>query len=61
MPKETAPLLKEKLNFETGRVTWDELARHFARGVVIRVDAELDLVNVAAAFAEDNKARVAEW
>ncbi len=61
MTEQRDPPVEEKLNVETGRIGWDELARHFARGVVIRVTDELDLVKVAAAVAEDDKARVADW
>jgi len=39
--------LAEKLNLETARLGWDELARHFARGSVIRVAATLWAVVVA--------------
>jgi len=50
-----------QLKNETGKLTWKELERHFARGVVIKVAIELDLVTIAAAFAEDNKAQVEDW
>jgi len=50
-----------QLKNETGKLTWKELERHFARGVVIKVAIELDLVTIAAAFAEDNKTLVEAW
>ena len=53
--------LAQKLNLETARLGWDELARHFARGSVIRVAATLDLVAVATAFATDDSAAVSRW
>lgn len=56
-----ADALRTRLNAETGRLRWAELARHFARGTVIRVDATLDLVEVAARFAEDDRAAVERW
>ncbi len=37
------------LNGQTGQLAWPELERHFARGVVIKVDSDLDLVKVASA------------
>ncbi|MEE9343670.1 MAG: DUF2288 domain-containing protein [Gammaproteobacteria bacterium] len=43
---------------ETARIQWVELERHFARGVVIKVHASLDLVRVAARFVADDKASV---
>ena len=58
---EDAGLLLEKLNLETGRMDWQALARHFARGVVIKVGPDRDLVEVAAAFTTDDKAAVGQW
>lgn len=54
-------VLRAKLNSETGRMDWPALARHFARGVVIRVGPDLDLVAVATALARDDKAAVEQW
>lgn len=51
----------DQLNFETGKLTWKELERHFARGVVIKVGNNLDLVDVAATFARDDKEQVQAW
>jgi len=53
--------LRARLEAETGMLTWPELERHFARGVVIRVGGGLDLVDVAAAMARDDAMRVADW
>lgn len=50
--------MKDKLNLETGQISWPELARHFARGVVIIVDKNLDLLDVAAQLADDNKTQI---
>ena len=50
-----------KLNFDTGRMTWEALARYFARGVVFHVDPALDLLDVALALAEDNADQVTAW
>lgn len=58
---ETDDILKAKLNAETGRVAWQELQRHFARGVVVNVSAQLDLVEVAFHFTRDNQAVVNDW
>lgn len=46
--------LKETLNQETGVISWAELIRHFARGVVIKVDPDVDLIDVAEKIATDN-------
>jgi hypothetical protein len=46
--------LRENLNRETGVISWAELIRHFARGVVIKVDPNIDLIDVAQKIASDN-------
>lgn len=53
--------LRAKLNAETGKLAWRELERHFARGVLIKVAGDLDLVDVALAFSRDDKAAVEAW
>ncbi|MEN8175646.1 MAG: DUF2288 domain-containing protein [Pseudomonadota bacterium] len=53
--------LRQKILLETARMGWPELARHFARGRVIRVAQGIDLVDVAAAFAQDNQTLVQKW
>ena len=40
--------LKAKLNLETSRICWHELQTYFARGQVVRVSPDLDLLDVAA-------------
>lgn len=54
-------ILRAKLNLETARLAWPELERHFARGVVIRVAAGMDLVEAALQVAENNAAIVQAW
>lgn len=51
----------DQLNNEMGKLSWKELERHFARGAVIKVASGLNLGNVAATFAEDDKAQVESW
>lgn len=53
--------LQEQLQQESGVIGWQDLARHFARGVLIKVDASLDLIAVAAGFAEDDSQQVQLW
>ncbi|PWG62565.1 DUF2288 domain-containing protein [Sediminicurvatus halobius] len=55
------PDLETRLNTETGRISWAELERHFARGSVVRVAPNLDLVAVAAAFVRDDRPKVEVW
>jgi len=54
-------LEKAKLNTDTGQLGWEELARHFARGVVIRIDETLDLVQVAQTLLKDDSTQVEQW
>lgn len=53
--------LHAKLNAETGKLAWEELQRHFARGVVVVVADDLDLVEVATAMARDDSAAFEGW
>ncbi|HTH76377.1 MAG TPA: DUF2288 domain-containing protein [Trinickia sp.] len=50
-----------KLLAETAKIDWPELERFFARGMLLRVARDLDLVTVAVAIAEDDSAQVAQW
>jgi len=52
---------RAKVNLETSRIAWKELQRFFASGAAIYVDGELDLVEVAYQFSQDNKAQVERW
>lgn len=55
------PDILSHLNLETGKLTWAEAERHFARGVIVKVAPGLDLLEVAAAMAADDKAKFAAW
>jgi hypothetical protein len=61
MEEEPGIDVRDLLNAQTGRLAWLELQRHFARGVVIRVAGDLDLVEAAARVVEDDKAVVRRW
>ena len=50
--KESTELI-DKLHTETARIKWQELQPHFARGVLLYVDLELDLIEIAADMATD--------
>lgn len=50
-----------KLLAETAKIAWPELERFFARGMLLRVVRDLDLVTVAAAIAQDDTEQVAQW
>ena len=53
--------LRARINSETGKVSWQELQPHFVRGVVIRVNQGMDLVNVALSLATDDKTAFEQW
>ncbi|MFV8569738.1 DUF2288 domain-containing protein [Marinobacter sp. SBS5] len=53
--------LKAKLNLETSRIHWHELQTYYARGHVVRVEPNLDLLEVAAQLTADNKAQFEQW
>lgn len=50
-----------KLLAETASISWAELQPFFARGALLWVSAELDLVEVALAVAQDDQACISAW
>lgn len=54
-------ILRAKLNLETARLQWLELERHFARGDVIKVAHDLDLIEAAMHVAGNHAAIVEAW
>ena len=52
---------RDALARERGQIAWSELARHFARGVVVVVDPSLDLLDVAETMAKDNRPVFSDW
>ena len=57
---ETDPV-KQQIVGETSKITWKELQYFFASGMAVFVSDELDLVDVASCFVDDNKAMVEKW
>lgn len=53
--------LYAKLLGETAPITWQELQPFFARGALLWVAGEQDLIEVALGVAEDDRAKVAAW
>lgn len=53
--------VRERIRKESGMISWSELARHFARGVVLTVDVSLDLVDVAICLSTDDKGTLQQW
>lgn len=54
-------LLTAKLNSETAVIEWDELAKHFAMGVVLKVSESVNLVDAAASMVLDDKKQIEKW
>ncbi len=50
--------LLAQLNGETARIPWSVLQRHYARGVLVTVHPDLDLVTIAAHMARDEAAAI---
>lgn len=55
------PSLVDRLNEETGVIAWSELVRHFARGVVIHVSVQVDLIDAAVCLIEDDVTLLQAW
>ena len=53
--------LRQELNEQTAQMRWSELERFFAGGTVISVAGELDLIDVGARIAADDKDSVLTW
>jgi hypothetical protein len=53
--------LRNELNEQTAQMHWTELERFFASGSVIWVAGELDLIDVGARIAADDKDSVLRW
>jgi len=50
--------LIDKINGETAKIPWRELQTYFAAGNALAVNADEDMIQVAAAMAEDNSMQV---
>ncbi len=61
LPEDVEIPIRDRLNAETGVLSWDELAPHFARGVVLFVSSELDLITVAEKIIADDTTTVQAW
>lgn len=58
---EQASTLYAKLLGETAKISWQELQPFFARGNLLNVAVDADLVEVAMGVAEDDKTKVVAW
>jgi len=53
--------LRREYHSQTARIAWRELTVHYARGRVVVVAPELDLVDVAVQLGMDNTACFQRW
>ena len=53
--------LREKINLETAQINWLDLQTFYARGQVVVVSDQLDLVDVAVKLREDESAQFEKW
>ncbi len=60
MTQQTSTLYAKLLG-ETARIHWEELQPFFARGALLWVAEELDLIAVAEAMASNDTERVRAW
>lgn len=56
---DTLPL-GQRLNLETGRISWPELQRYFARGLIIIVNPSQDLIEIAQRVAQNQTDVIAQ-
>ena len=53
--------LRSAIKEQIGIIAWKSLARFFAGGTAVAIDAELDLADVAFQFSQNNRAVVEQW
>ena len=53
--------LRSAIKEQIGIIAWKSLARFFAGGTAVAIDAELDLADVAFQFSQNNRAVVERW
>jgi len=49
------------LHAETAAIEWKDLERFFAKGNLLRISGDIDLVDVALEIANDNKICIEKW
>ena len=54
-------LIRGKIISETAQIPWKDLQRHFAGGKTLLVDGQLDLIEIAFQFTQDNAQQVEQW
>lgn len=54
-------LFRDEILSETSTIAWSDLQRFFAAGKAVYVSADLDLIEVAMQFSNDNSDLVRQW
>ena len=54
-------VVRAKIITETAKIPWQNLQRFFASGKTLFVNKELDLIDVAYSFQQDDSITVGEW
>ena len=54
-------MTQENINQETAKIEWSALQRFFASGDAVYISPEIDLVDAANAFSNDDKQQVSLW
>ena len=54
-------LLRDEFHQQTARIHWHELQTYYARGSVIHVGEQLNLVEVAVQLGMDNTEQFQQW
>lgn len=57
----SAEALRTGFHGQTAQIPWQDIQPHYARGAVVLVAAELDLVDVALQLRLDNTAQFQTW
>lgn len=53
--------IRAQLNGETAKADWSELVKFYAKGQLLHVHAQLDLIEVAAHIALDDTRSIQQW
>lgn len=61
LPNDREELLRREYHGQTARICWHELQTHYARGNVVSVAPDLDLIEVAVQLGMDNTAQFQHW
>ncbi len=60
-PGQPQQTVRERLALESGILEWPELARHFARGVVVTLAPGTDLITAAEHMVDNDAAQFQRW